>query len=124
AVRPLGGRGDRRPMASSIRIGGHTVSEREFDVVIGLALEAEAAADDLFHDLGGAAEYRLHAAVGPGPACGVLAHVAVAAVQRLATRLHSSVFHHLTTAASSLVRVYPAGSGSRGLRVEEAAGVL
>src|SRR5207247_7453277 len=43
--------------------------------------QTEAAADDFFHDLGGAAEDGLHAAVGPGPAHGVLAHVAVAAVQ-------------------------------------------
>src|SRR5690348_7392625 len=43
--------------------------------------QAQAAADDLLHDLGGAAEDGLDPAVGPGPAHGVLAHVAVAAVQ-------------------------------------------
>src|ERR1051326_4191515 len=49
-------------------------------------LEAEAAGDDFFLDLGGAAEDGLDAAVGPGAADRVLAHVAVAAVQ-----LHAAV---------------------------------
>src|SRR5271163_1636501 len=44
-------------------------------------LQAEAAGDDFFLDLGGAAEDRLDAAVGPEAADPVLAHVTVAAVQ-------------------------------------------
>ena len=44
-------------------------------------VQAEAAADDLLHDLGSAAEDGLNPTVGPGPLQSVLAHVAAAAVQ-------------------------------------------
>src|SRR5215469_13569086 len=47
----------------------------------GLGSDAETAADDLLHDLGGAAEDGLRPAVGVGPGHRVLPHVAVAAVQ-------------------------------------------
>jgi hypothetical protein len=49
-------------------------------VEILVRLQTEAAGDDFFLDLGGAAEDRLHAAVGPEAADRILAHVAVAAV--------------------------------------------
>ncbi len=86
-------------------------------------LQAEAAGDDFFLDLGGAAEDRLEAAVSPGPARRDQTHVATAAVQLNAAgggQLNSSVAHNYLAdygnarlIHSSLGLRFPAAVGPR-----------